>query len=108
MTRDLRFVLQFNYAGGSEAALQTVQALLTDATRERGALIYKGNVLQFQKNPLRGESEDEYDFEISAFPLLDQDIAHQRLVLQEVRTALHSLASDLNLLAEDEILQDER
>jgi hypothetical protein len=108
MTTDLRFVLQFNYGGGYQAALEAVQTLLPGAVRERGALMYRNNVLQFQKSPLFGDSGEKYHLEISVFPVLDANLMHQQLVLREVRAALCSVAGEVDVLAESEILQDER
>lgn len=103
MKQNLTFALLFNFSEGEAAALSALEKSLPGAIQERGALVYKGNVLKFGKNPLAG-GVDDMDYEISAFPLIECDAAYQCNLLKEVREKLSDLVGRVDVLAEEELL----
>lgn len=104
---DLTFALMFNWPDGHLAALRVLQPLLPESEHVRGTLVYKKNVLKFEKNPLQGE-DGEMDLQISAFPVDDKvDLANQRQILREVRRALQNFAGEVAVLAEDNLLNEQ-
>jgi hypothetical protein len=103
MEQDLRFALLFNYADGPLAALNALKLRLPEAQQVRWTLVFKGNVLKFEKNPLADEGE-EFGLQLSAFPLGETSAERQRAVFQEVYEAFAAIVGKLEILAEDDLL----
>jgi hypothetical protein len=104
MDHDLRFALLFNFSAGLGAALEAVRSSLPEAESARGALVFKNNVLNFEKNPLRGEVDERFEHQLSAFPLREPDVEAQRHVFHAVLEALRGVAGEVDVLAEPELL----
>lgn len=107
MGHGLNFALLFNFPAGGHAARDALKSHLPGAEQVRAALVFENNVLNFQKNPLHGENDETLEHELSVFPLHESDVETQRRVFEAVLQALRSVAGEVEVLAEPELLDPE-